>query len=262
MGHLLDALKAMFTPLRSFSRPTVTVEFPDVVRPRAERYRASFALLHEADGDEACIGCLQCERICPSKVIGIKGPTKRDSPVSGKKRSYADDFTLDLSACIFCELCVQVCPTDAIVMTREPEAPALSREALVLTMDRLYANEKLKHRSWGDGTRLMGMQTLPKAAAPAKPPAATAPTATAPTATAPTATATTATAPTAPVPPATAQAPSAPAENVPASPAPAASPATPAASVTPPPSAATVSATARVSTPVAAAAPAPEAPKP
>src|SRR5581483_12026287 len=102
MGHLLDALRSMFTAGRSFARPTVTVEFPKVVRPRAERYRASFALLHEADGDEACIGCLQCERICPSKVIAIKGPTKRDSPVTGKKRSYADEFTLDLSACIFC----------------------------------------------------------------------------------------------------------------------------------------------------------------
>ena len=169
MGHLLDALRSMFTAAKTFSRPTVTVEFPKVVRPRAERYRASFALLHEADGDEACIGCLQCERICPSKVIAIKGPTKRDSPVSGKKRSYADEFTLDLSACIFCELCVQVCPADAIVMTREPESPTFSREALVLTMERLYANEKAKHRSWGDGTRLMGMQTPPKPPAPAKP---------------------------------------------------------------------------------------------
>lgn len=167
MGHLLDALKSIFTVGKSFARPPATVEFPKVVRPRSERYRASFALLHEADGDEACIGCLQCERICPSKVISVKGPVKKDSPVTGKKRSYADDFTLDLSACIFCELCIQVCPADAIVMTREMESPTYSREALVLTMARLYENEKLKHRAWGDGTRLMGMQASPKPAEPA-----------------------------------------------------------------------------------------------
>jgi len=157
----------------------VTVEFPRVIRPRAERYRASFALLHEDDGDEACIGCLQCERICPSQVIAIKAGGKRESPISGKKRGYADDFVLDLNACIYCELCVQVCPTDAIVMTREPELPAYGREDLVLTMARLYANEKSKHRAWGDATRLNGMQVPPKppkveapaatAAAPAKP---------------------------------------------------------------------------------------------
>ncbi|MDP1918130.1 MAG: 4Fe-4S binding protein [Myxococcales bacterium] len=167
MRHFLDALKSVATIAKSFGRKTDTVQYPKVVRPRAERYRASFALLHEADGDEACIGCLQCERICPSKVIAIKGPAKRDSPITGKKRSYADDFTLDLSACIFCELCVQVCPTDAIVMTREQEPPAYGRESLVLTMARLYENEKTKTRAWGDGTKLMEMQTPPKPPKPA-----------------------------------------------------------------------------------------------
>ena len=178
-GYLSSAARALATSFHNLLRKPVTVEFPRVIRPRAERYRASFALLHEDDGDEACIGCLQCERICPSQVIAIKAGGKRESPISGKKRGYADDFVLDLNACIYCELCVQVCPTDAIVMTREPELPAYGREDLVLTMARLYANEKSKHRAWGDATRLNGMQVPPKppkveapaatAAAPAKP---------------------------------------------------------------------------------------------
>ena len=167
MGYFADAVRALWTTLRNVFRPATTVEYPAVVRPRAERYRASFALLHDGPGDELCIGCLQCERICPSKVISIKGPVKRDSPVTGKKRGYADDFTLDLSACIFCELCVQVCPADAIVMTRQTETPTFSREELVLTMDKLYANEKSKQRAWGDGTRLMAMQMPPRPPKPA-----------------------------------------------------------------------------------------------
>jgi NADH-quinone oxidoreductase subunit I len=158
----------MATTLRNALRRPTTVAFPDVIRPRAERYRSSFALLHEADGDEACIGCLQCERICPSEVISIKVGGKRESPVTGKKRGYADDFVLDLNGCIYCELCVQVCPTDAIVMTREPELPAYGREDLVLTMAKLYANEKSKPRAWGDATRLNAMQTPPKPPAAAK----------------------------------------------------------------------------------------------
>jgi formate hydrogenlyase subunit 6/NADH:ubiquinone oxidoreductase subunit I len=183
MGHLLDAFRSIVTAAKSFVRPPVTVQFPAEVRPRAERYRASFALLHEENGDEACIGCLQCERICPSKVISIKGPAKRDSAITGKKRSYADDFTLDLSACIFCELCVQVCPADAIVMTKEPEAPAYLREDLVLTMPKLYANEKSKTRSWGDATKLNGMQAIPKPPASLSPAASPAPAAAPPTST-------------------------------------------------------------------------------
>ena len=173
-SYLASAARALATSMTNVFRKPVTVEFPDVIRPRAERYRASFALLHEEDGDEACIGCLQCERICPSQVISIKAGGKRESPITGKKRGYADDFVLDLNACIYCELCVQVCPTDAIVMTREPELPAFGREDLVLTMAKLYANEKAKHRAWGDATRLNGMQTPPKPPKAAAPVAASA----------------------------------------------------------------------------------------
>jgi len=170
MGYFTDGLQAMRVTLTNLLRPVTTVEFPKVIRQRAERYRSSFALLHDEQGDELCIGCLQCERICPSQVIAIKFAGKRESPITGKKRGYADDFILDMSACIFCELCVQVCPTDAIVMTREPEVPTYRREDLVLTMAKLYANEKSKPRAWGDATRLMAMQEPPKAP---RPPAAT-----------------------------------------------------------------------------------------
>lgn len=162
MGYIKHTLRALVATLRTAFRKPATVEFPQQIRPRTERYRASFALLHDEGGDEACIGCLACERICPSQVIAIKQAAKRESPVTGKKRGYADDFTLDLSACIFCELCVQVCPTDAIVMTRTQQEPSYAREDLVLTMKRLYENEKIMKRAWGDGTKLMGMQTPPK----------------------------------------------------------------------------------------------------
>jgi formate hydrogenlyase subunit 6/NADH:ubiquinone oxidoreductase subunit I len=53
---------------------------------------------------------------------------------------------------------VQVCPTDAIVMARQPETPAFAREDLVMTMDKLYANETSKPLSWSNGTRLCDVQ--------------------------------------------------------------------------------------------------------
>ncbi len=158
MGFFADSFRALGTTLRNFLRPSVTIEYPAVIRPRPERHRVSFALLIDDTGDEACIGCLACERICPSQVIAIKQAPKRESKVTGKKRGYAEDFTLDLEACIFCELCVQVCPTDAIVMCRAPEEPGFCREDLVLTMDKLYANQKQKPLSWGTGGKLMEMQ--------------------------------------------------------------------------------------------------------
>ncbi len=175
MGYFLDALRSLWTTFRNGLRAPVTQEFPKVIRPRAERYRTSFALLHDETGDEACIGCLACERICPSKVITLKQAAKRESPFTQKKRGYADDFTLDLTACLVCELCVQVCPTDALVMLRMPVDPGFRREDLVLSMPRLYANEKAGPATWATGTRLMAMQD-PKGGKPkteAPPPVAT-----------------------------------------------------------------------------------------
>ena len=58
---------------------------------RPERYRTSFALVHNENGEEACIACLACERICPSRIITVKPSGMRESPVTGKKRNYLFD---------------------------------------------------------------------------------------------------------------------------------------------------------------------------
>lgn len=157
MGYFSDSVRALGMSLKSVFRKPTTVHYPAEKRERPERYRTTFALLHDKEGDEACVGCLQCERICPSQVITVIAE-KKDSPVTGKRRGYAKDFTLDLNACIFCELCVQVCPTDAIIMTRTAEVPGYTREDLCLTMDKLYDNEHSKPATWATASLLMEMQ--------------------------------------------------------------------------------------------------------
>ena len=143
-------------------------------RERSERFRASFALVHNDEGEEACIGCKMCEKICPSDIITVVPGGRKESPVTGKKRGYCDDFTLDLNACIICELCVQVCPVDAILMLRVQERPGFDRNDLLLTMPRLYANEKLDAVTWATGTKLIEMPA--PAPPPPKPPKAAEPT--------------------------------------------------------------------------------------
>jgi NADH-quinone oxidoreductase subunit I len=175
MGYLLDSIRALGVTAKNIGRAPVTVQFPKVIRERKARYRTSFALLKDEHGEDLCVGCLACERICPSQIIKMAS-TKKESPVTGKKRGYLDEFTLDMTACIFCELCVQVCPFDAIVMLQVPHEPGYVREDLVLTMDKLNANAD-KQLTWANGTKLMEMQEPPKAAPAPAPvaPAATAP---------------------------------------------------------------------------------------
>lgn len=184
VNSIFDTLRALKTTLANAFRKPTTYEFPKVVRPRAERYRTSFALPDDEHGELACIACLACERICPSQVIKMKSGGKRESPVTGKKRAYVDEFVLDLSACIQCELCIQVCNSDAITMVREPETPAFAREDLVLDLEKLRANARNKTASWGRGTKLQEGQEPPKVekkpAVAAKAPEAKAPEAKAP----------------------------------------------------------------------------------
>ena len=158
MFYFTDSVRSLLVSMRNVFRRPTTVEFPAVKRPRPERFRASFALLHDEPGDELCVGCKACERICPSQVITVE-LIKKESPVTGKKRAYASEFVLDANACIYCELCVQVCPTDAIVMVKVPEEPGYYRQDLVLTMQRLYDNEQHKPLSWANATRLADMQS-------------------------------------------------------------------------------------------------------
>lgn len=176
MGYLLDSIRALGATVKNIGRTPVTIEFPKQIRERTARYRTSFALIYDEQGEEKCVGCLACERICPSSIIRMAS-TKKESPVTGKKRGYLDDFTLDMTACIYCELCVQVCPFDAIVMLHVPEEPGFAREDLVLTMAKLYENGKNRPLTWADGTKLMTMQEPPKPAPAPAPAAVAAPTA-------------------------------------------------------------------------------------
>lgn len=170
MGYVISSCKILATTFANLFRKPVTVQFPEEVAPRGPRQRSSFALLHDENNEELCIGCLACERICPSEIIAVTAGPKFVSEFSGKKRGSCDDFTLDLQACIICELCVQVCPTDAIVMVKTQEQPSYSREGLLLTKERLEANAK-RANAWATGSILMEMQNPKKVAAKPAPPA-------------------------------------------------------------------------------------------
>jgi NADH-quinone oxidoreductase subunit I len=146
----------LFT-LSNMTKPPVTIKYPEETRVFPDKLRfGTFGLTsNEETGEENCIACKLCERICPSEIIEIEIEKKNG-------RGFAKKFNLDLQSCIQCELCVQVCPVDAIVMMRTAEKPTTSRSDLFLTKSKMMRNAEKYSESWAKGSLLQESHTPTK----------------------------------------------------------------------------------------------------
>ncbi|NPV88001.1 4Fe-4S binding protein [Coprothermobacteraceae bacterium] len=91
-----------------FKKP-MTVRYPYEKKPIADRYRG----VHQNDWN-LCIGCANCQRVCPAGAIemieikpfeGMKGQPKRPQ--------------INYGRCTLCAFCVDVCPSGSLKMTRQ-----------------------------------------------------------------------------------------------------------------------------------------------
>lgn len=143
---LWELLLGLMVTLKHQFRPHNTIEYPKERMPLQPRFRGVPRLRsHPENGDELCIGCLQCEIICPDRCIKIEV----ESHPSGKGKR-AKSFVIDYERCCLCGLCVDPCPTKpitAIYMSHDYELAHYSREEFHTPMDRLYTGqEKVEYR--------------------------------------------------------------------------------------------------------------------
>ena len=130
---VLELVKGFSLTFRQmFTRP-ITIQYPEERREPAERYRGLHALRRHSDGgEERCISCCLCARICPSQCIRLV--------TSGEEKKVIDEYDIDLGHCLFCGLCAEVCPVEAIVLTKRYEAAYYRREETIL-----HKNDLLNH---------------------------------------------------------------------------------------------------------------------
>lgn len=140
-------VKGMLITLRHIARPTETIDYPEVKRPVAARFKGRHRLHKTLDAKsgkelERCIGCSLCAAACPSGAIYVEAADNDpNNPVSPGER-YAVHYEINLLRCIYCGLCEEACPVDAIKLGSEYELADTDRYALVYTKDMLLQPER------------------------------------------------------------------------------------------------------------------------
>jgi NADH-quinone oxidoreductase subunit I len=135
---------------------TVTYEYPEVKRPKPERFHGRHVLGRYEDGMEKCIGCELCAGVCPARCIYVRGADNDpEAPVSPGER-FGFVYEINYLRCIHCDLCVEACPTEAITESKVFEFSFTNRADAIYTKDELVVDDnglpqKLPWEDWREG---------------------------------------------------------------------------------------------------------------
>ncbi|WP_419766251.1 MAG: NADH-quinone oxidoreductase subunit NuoI [Arcobacter sp.] len=139
-GELFTGLKVTFIMMKEalFNNNMHTVQYPIEKLPIGPRYRAVHKLLGLLEsGENRCIGCGLCEKICISDCI------RMDTRIDENSRKEVLEYTINFGRCIFCGYCAEVCPELAIVHGGRYENASEQRAHFVVKDDLLTPLDKL-----------------------------------------------------------------------------------------------------------------------
>ncbi len=129
--------KGMSVTLREMFNPPVTIQYPEVKRPVAARFRGRHELKRHENGLEKCIGCSLCAAACPSDAIYVEPAEQTDENRYSPGERFAKRYEINLMRCIYCGFCEEACPTGAIVLEHDYELSYYDRRSAIITKDQL-----------------------------------------------------------------------------------------------------------------------------
>lgn len=130
--YIPEIAKGLALTFKNMVRPKFTMEYPEEKFIPPSSYRGRPVLVLEETGEERCVACGLCSRVCPALAIEVQAAeTERE------KERYPEKFEINMLRCIFCGLCEEVCPEEAIVMSKDYELAFTNRE------DAIYGKDKL-----------------------------------------------------------------------------------------------------------------------
>jgi NADH-quinone oxidoreductase subunit I len=140
--YLPEIVKGLGLTLRNMFRPNVTLEYPEVKFAPPSSYRGRPVLVEDGSGNERCVACGLCSRVCPALAIEVQA-----SETPNEKERYPVKFEINMLRCIFCGFCEEVCPEEAIVMSKDYELVFSNRDDAIYGKDKLLVPiENLKDR--------------------------------------------------------------------------------------------------------------------
>jgi len=129
--YLPEIAKGLSITLKQIFQPKFTRQYPEERWEPTGSYRGRPVLVEE-EGQERCVACGLCSRVCPALAIEVQaGETERE------KQRYPELFEINMLRCIYCGFCEEVCPEEAIVMSKDYDIVFTSQEDAILGKEEL-----------------------------------------------------------------------------------------------------------------------------
>lgn len=133
-------------------KKSVTLKYPFEKLEISPRQRGVHKLMRLLEsGNERCIGCGLCEKICVSNCIAMETKLGDD----GRKKVI--NYSINHGRCVYCGLCADVCPEIAITHGKEYEFAAEQRAYFGMKSDLLTPIATYKNQ-----VEFEGYGSLPK----------------------------------------------------------------------------------------------------
>ena len=133
-AFFLDLVDGLALTLSYLFSKTVTTRYPDEEKwVPFPRDRGHHFLRKDETGDNKCVACELCSKICPCNCITVI-PYEDEN---GNRRPLRYD--LDTARCLFCGLCEDACPVEAIALGQLFEFSSYTSEGLKVGKEVLLA---------------------------------------------------------------------------------------------------------------------------
>jgi NADH-quinone oxidoreductase subunit I len=140
--YIPQIVQGLSLTFKQIFRPKFTRQYPEEKWMPPASFRGRPVLVLDDNGEERCVACGLCSRVCPSLAIEVQA-----AETDREKERYPEKFEINMVRCIFCGFCEEVCPEEAIVMSDEYELVFTNQDEAVFGKDKLLVpKEKLKKR--------------------------------------------------------------------------------------------------------------------